>query len=85
MGPSDTDPEATRAQLQLLRQASVAQRFARVRSLSATVIELAKRALRRRHPELAQPELDLLFVERHYGPELAEGLRRNREEQSRAE
>ncbi|MDY0003519.1 MAG: hypothetical protein RBU30_19630 [Polyangia bacterium] len=63
-------------QIELLKGASVAERFARVRSLSQTVIELSRRALRRRRPELSEPELALRFVALCYGEELAKRLER---------
>ena len=47
---SDTRPEIERIQIQLLREASVARRFERARSLSRTAFQLALRALRRRYP-----------------------------------
>ncbi len=72
---SDTPPEAERVQLELLRSASVAQRAALTRSLSATAIQLSKRAIARANPDLSAWDLDLLFVEYHYGAELAERMR----------
>lgn len=71
----DTHPDAERVQLELLRHASVARRVGLVRSLSATAIQLARRAIRRRHPEAGNQELAAIFVALHYGPELAERLR----------
>ncbi len=62
-------------QLQLLREASVAKRFAAARSLSASVIWLAKQAIAKRHPNLTPQQTMLRFVEVHYGIELADGLR----------
>lgn len=67
----DTHPDMEAIQIELLREASVAQRFARVRSLSQTTIELSRRAIRRRHPELDEVGVGLLFVELHYGADLA--------------
>ena len=72
----DTDPSAERVQLELLRAATVAQRFARVRSLTQTTIELARRAIKRARPEADEIETMLLFVQYHYGSELADHVRR---------
>ncbi len=72
---TDTHPDAERVQIGLLRQASVAQRLARTRSVSRTTIQLARRAIRRARPELDEPEQLLLFVALHYGEELATRLR----------
>jgi hypothetical protein len=44
-------------------------------SLSANVIDLARSALRRKFPEATEEEIGLEFVERHYGRDLAAGLR----------
>lgn len=76
----DTHPSADDMQVQLLRQATVARRFALVRSLSASVIGASRRALKRRHPEASDREIGLLFVELHYGADLANRVRRYLEE-----
>jgi hypothetical protein len=44
-------------------------------TLSAQVIGLAKRHLRRCDPEASETEIGIQFVELHYGKEFAEGLR----------
>lgn len=72
---SDTDPKAEEFQISLLRRASVAERFSRTRSLSRTVIQLSRRAIARVNPTLSERERDILFVEYHYGSELATRLR----------
>lgn len=71
---TDTHPEAERVQIDLLRKASPARRLSVVRSLSRTIIELSRRAIRRRMPEASETELALAFVELHYGGELARRL-----------
>jgi hypothetical protein len=72
----DTRPEVERLQLELLRKASPAARFARVRSLSLTAIQLAKRAIRRQGREMTQTEIDLQFVRLNYGDALADAVAR---------
>ena len=67
----DTHPKAEEIQIQLIRQATVAQRIARMRSLTSSLMKLSKRAIRRANPEASQDELDILFVKYHYGEELA--------------
>ena len=52
------------------------ERFARACSLTATAISLSRRAIARAHPELSPEEIDLKFVELHYGKQLAAGLRK---------
>jgi hypothetical protein len=46
-----------------------------MRALSACVVRLARAGIRRANPDLTERELQLLFVEVHYGRELAERLR----------
>lgn len=75
--PADTSAEAERIQIELLRAAPVSRRLHLAWSLSATVIDAARRALARQHPHLSQPELDTRFVELHYGRELAAELSRH--------
>jgi hypothetical protein len=73
--PTDTDTEAERVQIELLRRASCARRTSLAFSLSRTVIQLARRAIRRAHPGASQAELGLLFVSVHYGDDLARAMR----------
>lgn len=71
---SDTRPEAAARQVELLRSATPAQRFGIARSLTMTVGMLSRRAIRRRHPDATEAQLDRLFVEIHYGAALARRL-----------
>ena len=73
--PADTTPEAERVQVGLLRAAPVARRLHLALALSATVIGAARRALARAQPHASARELDLRFVELHYGADAAAGLR----------
>ena len=75
MSISDTHPDAARHQVELSRAASVAERFARVRSLSGTVAALSRRALRRSLVGATDEEVDVAFVALHYGDALAEQVR----------
>ncbi|MBT4286788.1 MAG: hypothetical protein HOD92_05570 [Deltaproteobacteria bacterium] len=70
----DTSLEAEEAQLALIREASIAKRIALVRSLSQTMIQLARRAIKRMNPELNDQEINLIFIENHYGQKLAKDL-----------
>ncbi len=62
-------------QIDLIRAAPVSRRLHMAWSLSATVIGMARRALARAQPHASKQELDLRFVELHYGPDLAAALR----------
>lgn len=72
---SDTEKTAENVQLELLRAKTPAQRSRLVCSMTHTAIFHAKRAIERAHPELSQQERDLLFIEVHYGKELAGAVR----------
>ena len=71
----DTTPEAEEILLDLMRRATVAEKITRVRSLSATVIQLSRRAIARAHPQWTPLEVQLKFVEYHYGQDLADRVR----------
>ena len=73
---SDTSPDAEKVQIELLRKSTVAERFAKVRALTARTVGLSKRALARANPDLSPEDLKLRFVELHYGKELAERVRK---------
>lgn len=73
--PADTTLEAEQVQVALMRAVPIARRLRLAFGLSATAISLAKRAIARAHPTASKDELDLLFVEVHYGPDLARQLR----------
>ena len=74
-GPSDTHPDSERAQIDLLRAAGPSRRAGLAIGLTQTVIDLSRRALRSARPELPEPEIEALWVELHYGRDIAEGLR----------
>ena len=67
----DTHPAAEAVQIDLLRKAGVAKRFALAASLTRTTIELSRRALRLRHPKANEEEIALRFVSLNYGDDLA--------------
>jgi hypothetical protein len=72
---ADTDPETERVHFEMLRKAGPARRAQMALSLSAQVISLAHRAIRRSTGLTDPVEVGLRFVEIHYGPELAAGVR----------
>lgn len=73
--PSDTSADAEAMQLQLLRAKTPAERGMLALRLSADVIHASKRAIQRAHPEFSPIEVGQMFVELHYGKELADALR----------
>ena len=73
--PADTTPDAERVQVALLRAAPVGRRLHLALALSATVIGSARRGLMRSQPQASTREIDLRFVELHYGAAAAADLR----------
>jgi hypothetical protein len=76
---SDTDLAAERVQIALLRKATEARRFALCRSLTQTVVDLSRRAMRESMPDASEREVLLRWVALNYGDALAEGVRRRLE------
>jgi hypothetical protein len=74
-GLSDTDPEAERVHLELLRAASPSRRLRLALSLSRTAMGLARDGLARSLPGASAEEIGLRFVALNYGRELAEDVR----------
>jgi len=72
---NDTHPEAARMHVELLRQAGRSRRAALASNLTNQAIARARRGIARAHPELSPRERGLLFVEVHYGRELAARMR----------
>ncbi len=71
---SDTDPEARRVQMDLLRRASPGRRLRLALSLSRSVLTLSRDGIARRRPGASTKEVAVEFVRLHYGPELADEL-----------
>jgi hypothetical protein len=74
-GLSDTDPEAQRVHLELLRSAGPARRLELALSLSRSVISLSRGGIARRLEGASAEEVGLRCVELHYGADLADALR----------
>ncbi len=79
---SDTHPEAERVQAELLRKATVAQRLALMRSLTSMATKLSRRGIAAAHPDFTAAEVELVWLERHYGKRLAEQVGRYLREHS---
>ena len=81
--PVPTSGAADRVQVELLRAAGSTRRAALACSLSSSVIGLARQAIRQRHPSYDEQEVLLEFAALHYGPELAQHVRRYLERRGR--
>ncbi len=66
---ADTDPEAEKVQIDMLRRAAPGRRAQLALSLSGEVIGLARRAIERSLPDASPLEVQLRFVELQYGRE----------------
>ncbi len=73
--PVAEDQAARSVQLELFRKATPARRFALASSLSTMTMELARTAIRRRHPDWSERDVLLEFARAHYGAELADRVR----------
>jgi hypothetical protein len=71
----DTNPDVERVLISLLRKLSTEEKLKQTLNFSSSIINLSKRAIARANPELSEDERNLLFVEYHYGAELANKLR----------
>ena len=72
---TDTDPEAERVQMELLRRATPERRLRLALSLTESVLALSRSGLAGTMPGASDEEVGLRFVELHYGPSLADELR----------
>lgn len=72
----DTSREALEVQLACLRQMSPRDRIRQTLAMSQRVRNMALDAIRRRHPDLDEAEIGLLFIELTYGKSLADDIRR---------
>ena len=71
----DTSPEIERVQIELIRKAPISKRFAIMQAWSQFLIEANKQRIRKDHPDASEEEVALIFIARHYGQALADGLR----------
>ena len=68
----DTDKNAERVLIFLLRSQSFSKKLLQVLSFSQTAMQLSKRAFSRSNKDLDIDQLKLLFIKYHYGEDLAE-------------
>jgi hypothetical protein len=68
----DTNPEVEKILISLLQQAPVSRKLKQVFSFSSSILKLSRRAISRANPDLSEQEKDILFVQFHYGNQLAE-------------
>ena len=71
----DTYPETERVLISLIRKESLSKKLSQILSLSQTTIQLSKRAIARTNKNLDVDQIKLLFINYHYGKELAERVK----------
>jgi len=71
----DTSPDMERVQIELIRKATPAKRFAIMRAWSQLLMEANKQHIRKDYPGASEEEISLIFVARHYGQALADALK----------
>lgn len=67
----DTHPEIEKIQISILKKKSISNKFSQVRSLSKTTMQLSKRAIARTNKNLNEDQINILFINYHYGEDLA--------------
>jgi hypothetical protein len=72
----DTHPKTERMLISLLKQKSTAKKFSQIRSLSQMSIQLSRRAISRANKTFDENQINLLFINYHYGKDLAERVRK---------
>ncbi len=74
---TDTHINAENVLISLLREKSPAQKFSIVRSLSQATIQLSKRAIQRANKGIDDDQVNLIFIDLHYGRELAQKFQKH--------
>jgi hypothetical protein len=69
---NDTHPAIERKWIEMLRAAGPSRRIAMACAQTDQSVVLSKSAIKRANPKLSDQDLDLLFIELHYGRELAQ-------------
>ena len=79
---TDTSPDAAEVQLGLWREMTGRERVRKAMVLSSRLRAMAFDAIRRRHPEYNEGEVQLKFIELAYGHKLAADFKRWKTERS---
>ncbi len=73
--PTDTHPEIAALQAELLYQATDAERFQLMQSLTRWAVTSSRQAIQDANPKFCEQDVDLKFIELNYGTELATSVR----------
>ncbi len=69
---TDTHINAESVLISLLREQNTAKKFSIIRSLSQSTIQLSKRAIARANKGINEEQVNLIFIDLHYGKDLAQ-------------
>ena len=72
----DTCPEAEKVLISLIRKKSIPEKLSQALSLSQTTIQLSKRAIARASKNSDADQINLIFINHHYGKDLAEQVKK---------
>lgn len=72
----DTYTETERVLIPLIRKESFSKKLSQILSLSQITIQLSKRAITRVNKNLDVNQIKLLFINYHYGKDLAERVKK---------
>ena len=72
---TDTSEEALEMQLECFRRMTPPERIAKMSSWSSQIKRMGFDAIRRRHPEFDEQQVQLKYIELAYGLEIAQGYR----------
>ena len=72
---TDTSVEAFEVQIECFRRMAPQERIERMSSWSTQLKKMAMEAIRRRHPEFDEQQVQLKYIELAYGLEIAQGYR----------
>jgi hypothetical protein len=72
----DTNIKTEKILISLLQKENGAKKFSHISSLSETVTNLSKRAIKRANKNLSEEQINLLFIEYNYGKDLAEKVKK---------
>lgn len=73
---SDTSLDAELVLIRMIRNASISKRFAFAQSWMVSILEAGIQYMQQLYPQTNDNELKLLFIERQYGKDLTEHLRK---------
>jgi hypothetical protein len=72
----DTHKKSEHLLISLLREKTAAKKFALIRSLSQSTIQLSKKAIARANKNMDDDQVNVILIDLHYGRELAQRFQR---------